>query len=72
MVTVYSKSNCLQCEATFIILDEKGIEYEIVKIDESPDALTYVKSLGFQSAPVVTSPDLKPFSGFRPELLNQL
>jgi glutaredoxin-like protein NrdH len=72
MITVYSKSNCTQCDATFIILDERDVEYRVVKIDEDPEALAYVKSLGFQSAPVVIPSDQKPFSGFRPELLNTL
>lgn len=78
MLTVYSKSNCMQCDATFITLDEAGIEYDVVKIDEDHEALAYVKSLGFASAPVVVAKpnglyqDHKAWSGFRPDLIQSL
>ena len=71
MNLVYSKSDCMQCDATFIVLDEAGVKYKVIKIDEDEEALAYVKSLGFASAPVVVpaNKQIKPFCGFRPSLL---
>ena len=65
-VTVYSKPSCVQCNATYRALDKAGITYSIVDISANDDALTYVKSLGHEQAPVVVA-GADHWSGFRPD-----
>lgn len=70
-VTVYSKNQCQQCDATYRALDRKGIEYTVVNVVEDPDAKAYVESLGYLQAPVVVAGDTH-WSGFRPDMVLQL
>lgn len=54
-VVVYSlpTAQCVRCRGSEIALRRAGIEYEKIMVNESPDALAYVKSLGYESAPVI-------------------
>ncbi len=72
MVTVYSKPNCMQCNFTKKYLEDKGIPFQTIDVFEDPQALDHIKSLGFQSLPVVEGEETRPFNGFRPDLLSQL
>lgn len=54
MLTVYSKPNCIQRKMTKIWLNQNKIPYDTVDVIENPEALEEIKSLGFQSMPVVT------------------
>lgn len=71
-VTVYSKYNCSQCNFTKRFLNENNIAYDEINVEDSDEALEEVKSLGFQSLPVVKAEGLEPFNGFNPGKLNQL
>ncbi|WP_082544000.1 glutaredoxin family protein [Sanguibacter sp. Leaf3] len=51
-VTVYSKSSCPQCTATYRWLDRRGIPYEVLDATD-PETLTYLRSEGHSAAPVV-------------------
>lgn len=46
-VVVYSLDDnvCIKCRATKLALDSKGIPYEVVRLDENPDAMSYIKSV---------------------------
>lgn len=70
-VTVYTKSSCVQCTATYTALDKANISYEIVSLETDPDALPFVKSLGYLQAPVVVT-ELDHWSGFRPDKIGEL
>lgn len=70
MVTVYSKSQCKQCDLTKVKLDQLGVDYQIKSI-EDPDALAEVKGLGYLSVPVVQT-ETTHWNGFRPDLLSSL
>lgn len=72
MVTLYTKSGCVQCTATSRRFDAKGVEYRTVNMTEDGDALEKVKSLGHMSAPVVVTADGTSWSGFRPDLIDTL
>ncbi len=65
-VTVYTKPRCVQCDATKRALDKKGIAYETINLVEDMGAMDYVKSLGYQQAPVVVT-DGEHWAGFRPD-----
>ena len=70
-VTVYSKSSCVQCTATYRALDSKGIDYKIVDLSEDDDVLDAVKALGYLQAPVVVTGS-DHWSGFRPDKIAQI
>lgn len=75
-ITVYSKPNCVQCDATYRTLDKKGLEYAVVDITKDDAALELFKELGYVSAPVVTveqsDGSVKTWSGFRVDEINNL
>jgi len=52
-------------------LDTNHVEYREINLDEQPEYIEHVKSLGFNAAPVIqTATDA--FSGFQPNRLKQL
>lgn len=68
MITVYSKPDCMQCVATKRAFDKRGVTYQAVDVTESPEALAFVRELGYSAMPVVTVnlPDgLDHWSGLR-------
>lgn len=71
-ITVYSKPNCMQCDFTKKYLDDKGIDYATLDVFADEEALNHIKSLGFQSLPVVEVDGAEAFNGFRPDLLAKL
>ncbi len=72
-VTVYTKYGCPQCDMTKRVLDGEGIEYTLINVEDDVEALTYVKEvLKFNSMPVVVIEGQEPFTGFRPDKLQEL
>lgn len=65
-ITVFSKPNCVQCDATYRALRKNGLDYTVVDITEDAEALENVKALGYVQAPVVFA-DGEHWSGFRPD-----
>lgn len=70
-VTVYTKPQCVQCDATKRALSSSRVEYETVDITEDPDALATVKALRYAQAPVVVTNE-DHWSGFRPDKIKAL
>lgn len=70
-VIVYTKPACVQCNATYRALDNKGIEYEVHDLSQDEVALARVKELGYLQAPVVVT-DEDHWSGFRPDKIAEL
>ncbi|HMR48065.1 MAG TPA: glutaredoxin-like protein NrdH [Arachnia sp.] len=70
-ITVYTKPQCVQCNATYRALDSKGVDYEILDLTEDEKALEMVKSLGYLQAPVVITDD-DHWAGFRPDKIAAL
>lgn len=74
-VILYSKKHCQQCVATEVTLKKHKVMFNKVMIDEKPDALEYVKSLGYLEAPVVVvdqDGNLTHWSGFRSSRIEEL
>ncbi|EGJ26656.1 glutaredoxin-like protein NrdH [Streptococcus porcinus] len=71
MITLYSKNNCMQCKMTKKFLEQNGANFQEINIDEHPEKIEYVKSLGFTAAPVIES-DQMVFSGFQPAKLKEI
>ncbi|HFI0467749.1 TPA: glutaredoxin-like protein NrdH [Streptococcus suis] len=71
MVTIYSKNDCVQCKMSKKFLDEHNVAYKEINLDEQPEFIEYVKSLGFSAAPVIET-ESEVFSGFQPTKLKAL
>lgn len=71
-VTVYSKPNCVACDATKRYLTDKGIEFDVVDVMADEQASQHVKDLGAQGMPVITAGGHEPIFGFRPDQLTKL
>ena len=77
MITVYSKSKCMQCEMTKMWLTQNKIPFEAVDTEANPGALELLKHYGYSSLPVVAiddelSDESKTWSGFQIEKLEAL
>jgi glutaredoxin-like protein NrdH len=70
-ITVFSKPNCVQCDATKRTLNNLGLDYEVTDLTEDPASLEYVRSLGYLQAPVVVAGD-DHWSGFRMDKIKAL
>lgn len=69
--TVYTKSDCVQCDMTKKLMQREGVSYVEVNLEEDADAMQKVRDMGYQSAPVVVAGD-SHWSGFRPERIKGL
>lgn len=63
-ITLWTKANCPQCEMTKKQFDNRGIIYQMKRLDRSPKAVERFKELGLLSAPIVETDDRR-WSGFR-------
>ncbi|MCS5524837.1 glutaredoxin-like protein NrdH [Curtobacterium flaccumfaciens pv. oortii] len=73
MITVYSKSSCVQCNATYRALDNAGVPYEVVDVTASAAAYEYVSDdLGYSQAPVVVVDEHDHWSGFQPDEIRRV
>ncbi|AJJ61792.1 glutaredoxin-like protein NrdH [Yersinia aldovae] len=70
-IIIYTKPDCVQCNATYRALDKQGISYQIIDLTKDPHALSHVKSLGYQQVPVVVA-GTEHWSGFCPDKINAL
>jgi len=75
-LTVYSTGPaCMRCTLTCRCLDRLGLSYDVVDLRENAAAREYVTDdLGYSEAPVVVvnGDDHHHWSGFRPDLIEQL
>jgi len=53
MLTVYSKKFCPNCEKAIALLEQKGVEFEIIKIDEDEEQREFIISEGHKSVPQI-------------------
>ena len=70
-ITLYTKPNCVQCNATKRALDKHGLDYETIDLTEDVNALDRIKDMGFQQAPVVFAGE-EAWSGFRPDKIKAI
>lgn len=75
MITVYSKPNCQQCTATYRKLKSLDLPFNSIDVTEDADSLAFIRTLGYQQAPVVVVREgaqiKEHWSGFRPDLLKK-
>lgn len=62
----------MQCEFTKKFLKDNGLQFEERDVFESEKFKEEVVELGFTSLPVVVADGHEPFSGYRPDKLDEL
>ena len=70
-ITVYSKENCVQCNATYRALGKMALEYTVVMLEDRPELAEQFREEGFMQAPIVDTGTEK-WSGFRPDKIKAL
>ncbi|WP_336804083.1 glutaredoxin-like protein NrdH [Erwinia aphidicola] len=70
-IIIYTKDNCVQCNATKNAIDKKGIDYQLINLDHEPTHVDALKSLGYRQVPVVMA-EQDHWSGFRPDKIQAL
>ena len=74
-ITLYTKPQCVQCNATKRALTKAGlvenVDYRTVDVSQDAEALEHLKNLGYLQAPVVVAGD-DHWSGFRPDKIDGL
>lgn len=69
-IYVFSKPNCAQCNMTKTFLDNNGVKY-VNRSVEYETNLNHLKSMGYQSVPIIIKGD-KVIKGFAPDELGAL
>ena len=73
MITVYTKNNCASCTFTKRKLQELGVNYQEINVDDDLSALGYLMECGLRSLPVVFLDDEPIVTGwFAPNILENL
>ena len=74
MITVYTKSNCIQCIMTKKELTKHGLTYKEINIEEQPTAMEELFERNLRSMPVVVVDGDwdEAFGGFQPDRLEGL
>jgi glutaredoxin-like protein len=75
MIRIYGAYWCPDCRVATQVLDEKGISYEYINIEEVPGAAEFVEKVnnGMRSVPTIIFPDgRKLVEPSREELLTVL
>jgi len=71
-ITIFKKkSGCIDCEKTVALLDDLGVEYNSIVIEDTPGALDQLKAAGFRAAPVVFA-NGEAWAGFKEDKLRAL
>ena len=71
-VTVYSTKTCQQCRMTYRALDSKNIGFDVVDVEEHPDAAGMLRGRGISQLPVVDVDGGDSWTGFRPDKIGAL
>lgn len=72
-VTVFTTGpTCQMCRTTKLHMKRKGIDFEEVRLDETPGLADKVRELGFTMAPVVLVDEEDVWDGYRSDAIDQL
>ena len=70
-IIIYTRNNCVQCHATKRAMESRGVAFEMVNVDQVPEAADTLRKQGFRQLPVVVAGETS-WSGFRPDMINRL
>lgn len=68
-LTMYTKDGCVQCKATYRILDKKEIEYFLVDVTHDEEKQNELRERGLTQMPILES-HLGTWTGHRPDMLS--
>ena len=71
-VTVYTKPDCVQCDATKRTLSKHDIPFIEIDLSDNMEVLDRLKAAGWMRAPIVETADGETWSGFRPDRIRDL
>lgn len=72
-VKLYTKPGCGPCTSTKRALEARGVPFDLIDVSQDPEALAFITSLGYRTAPVVyVGPDHHWGGEFRHDLIRQL
>ena len=69
-ITIYTRNDCVQCHATKRAMESRVYTYELINLDNDPQAVEALRAQGFRQLPVVITDSLS-WSGFRPDMINR-
>ena len=70
-IIIYTRNDCVQCHATKRAMESRGVAFEMVNIDQQPEAADTLRAQGFRQLPVVVAGETS-WSGFRPDMIGTL
>lgn len=70
-IIIYTRHDCVQCHATKRAMESRGVAFEMVNIDQQPEAADTLRAQGFRQLPVVVAGETS-WSGFRPDMINRI
>ena len=70
-IIIYTRADCVQCHATKRAMESRGYTFELINLDNDPQAVEALRAQGFRQLPVVITDSLS-WSGFRPDMINRL
>jgi len=53
MIKVYSKTNCVNCDSAKQLLEQAGIQYEEILVDQDAQARQFLIDAGHRSVPQI-------------------
>lgn len=71
-ITIWEKSNCVQCEQTKKLMNKYGIEFDVQSLEENPLMLEGFKQQGLMAAPIIITDTGLRWSGFRMDKIKSL
>ena len=76
-VTMLTKPQCVQCRMTAQLLNEAGVDYQVIDLTESEAAMEWAQDHDFRAAPIVvvgemSTEDFDAWAGFRPDKIAAL
>ena len=65
MITVYSKNNCPFCDRAKALLENKGVDYRVVNIEDDPVSREFLLIQGLRSVPQIFNDGVLMAGGYQ-------
>lgn len=72
MIKIYTKNNCIQCKQSKLWLQNHGLDYNEMNVDDDLDAYNYLMANNLRTLPVVFNNGKLIALGFQPQNLKKL
>lgn len=57
MVKVYTRTVCPKCVVAKAVLEENGVEFKTINLEEDEESATLLREKGFMAAPIIEHND---------------